>query len=133
MTVISGNLVARLTAHPSVARGLQHLVAHGLMDLNPWTLLIAGSDAVDRSDSMNLRYPSREVVCFAARRDTDDIACVVIASSGEFRAGEVIIVHDFASAGFEVDAVFADFWAWFRGAVEDLVDAARRMEDHRAG
>lgn len=71
------------------------------------------------------------VLCFAERRDTDDVACVLLSSSADYSAGQVLIVHDFAKPGSEVDAVFSDFWEWFRAAVEDMIDTFRHWNDVR--
>jgi len=52
---------------------------------------------------------------FARRQDCDDIACVV-------EGQQVVIIHDFASQGWEKRKQFVDFTAWFRAAVEDFIE-----------
>jgi hypothetical protein len=41
------------------------------------------------------RYPDRELVLFAVRQDNDDVAC------WDLDQGNVAVVHDFSSPGFE--------------------------------
>lgn len=53
---------------------------------------------------------------FATRQDNDDIAC------WDVGIGRVVVVHDFASAGYEHVAEFDTFYAWFQQAVEDFVN-----------
>jgi hypothetical protein len=34
----------------------------------------------------------------------------------------VVVIHDFASPGWEQRREYRDFWAWFHVAVEDMFD-----------
>ena len=52
----------------------------------------------------------------AVRRDNDDVAC------WDTAAGNVVIVHDFASPGYEQRSELRDFYAWFRQAIEDFIE-----------
>jgi hypothetical protein len=56
------------------------------------------------------------------RQDNDDVACWDADADADADAGKVVIVHDFASPGYEQRAELADFYSWFRQAIEDFID-----------
>lgn len=91
----------------------------GLIDLEPWEVLV-GDSLFKRFNGLKSRYPDRSYVPFAQRVDNDDVACWD-STSGSM---EVLIVHDFASPGWEQRQrpPFADFNAWLRQAIEDLIE-----------
>lgn len=93
------------------------VVELGLTDLEPWHVL-EGAALRERREGLLRRYGSRDLVPFARRQDDDDVACWEPARSGE----RVVVVHDFASPGWEDRAEYPDFHAWLRQAVEDLID-----------
>jgi hypothetical protein len=113
------------------ARAWKHTTQRNLIDLDPWMLLTSEGRIRTRSEGVNQRYGDRSVVCFAERRDTDDVACLVVSSRDENERGRVLIVHDFANAGAEVDASFLDFWEWFKAAVDDMIDTFQHWDDPR--
>jgi hypothetical protein len=88
---------------------------HGLTDIEPWWI-IEGERLRIRFSGLRERYPSRTLVPFALRQDNDDVACWDVAG------GNVTIIHDFASPGWEQRAELTDFYAWFRRAIEDFID-----------
>ena len=88
----------------------------GVTNLEPWRLL-EGAALHQRHRGLSQRYPNRSLVPFAARQDTDDVACWDAS-----RPGRVLVIHDFASAGYELEAEFPDFNAWLRQALEDFID-----------
>jgi hypothetical protein len=92
------------------------IVALSLIDLEPW-LILSGEALLSRSNGLRKRYPQRNLIPFARRLDNDDVACWEGA-----QAGEVKIIHDFASGGWESRAVFPDFEAWFGAAVQDMLN-----------
>ena len=94
--------------------GLVRIVSQNLVDLTPWHVMPRDL-ALTRLRGLRQRY-SRQYVPFAYRQDNDDIACIDPA-----RPDEVVIVHDFASDGFELRQRFDSFWAWFRVAVDDMI------------
>ena len=63
------------------------------------------------------RYPDRRLIPFARRGDNDDIACFEV-NKGE----QVMIIHDFASIGYEQRECFDTFWEWFRYAIELMIE-----------
>lgn len=93
------------------------VVEQGLVDLEPWHVL-HGEELRMLAKGLADRYPSRSLVPFARRQDNDDVACWEPAVSRD----AVVIVHDFASPGWESQGAFANFEAWFRQAVEDLIE-----------
>lgn len=106
---------AELPVWVEYPHAFRRVVKQGLCHLTPWHLL-EGHEAIRRHQGLAQRYPSRELFPFAYRQDNDDLAC------WERGTGErVIIVHDFASPGFEDEGVFDDTWAWFRTAVEETI------------
>jgi hypothetical protein len=94
--------------------GIGRVLAHGLVDLTPWHMMDREL-AKQRVRGLRERY-RRKYVPFARRQDNDDIACI-----DPERPGRVVIVHDFASEGYELRQEFESFWDWFRAAVEDMI------------
>ncbi|WNG48982.1 hypothetical protein F0U60_36325 [Archangium minus] len=95
--------------------GFARVVRQGILDLMPWHLMEAKA-AREKARALAGRYPSRELFPFAYRQDNDDIACW-----GKGHGEQVLIIHDFASPGFELERVFPTFWDWFREAVEETI------------
>lgn len=129
MSRLGTSIEQQLGGLPEFAGALRYAVDHGHVDLDPWILITSDEQVATRSAAVNGRYPGREVLCFSERQDTDDVACVVLRSSAGYAAGQVLIVHDFAKAGSEVDFVFSDFWDWFKAAVDDMIDTFRHLDD----
>lgn len=94
---------------------LYTVIGLGHVHLDPWTIL--SRDAIrTRLHGMRQRYPSRVLVPFANRSDSDDVACFDVDSS------LVRIIHDFASPGWELREQFSSFRAWFHSAIDDMLD-----------
>jgi hypothetical protein len=53
---------------------------------------------------------------FAVRQDNDDVAC------WDIDQANAVVVHDFASPGFEQRREFPGFYDWLRQAIEDLIE-----------
>lgn len=128
-----GDLVdGKLAGQTEFFRAWMHLIERNLIDLDPWALYTFSEQIAVRSRAVNARYSGREVLCFAERRDTDDVSCIVLGSdASEYPVGQVLIVHDFAKSGSEVDASYPDFWGWFRAAVDDLIDVFCHWVEHQ--
>jgi len=97
-------------------REFLRVVELGLSDLEPW-LVLEGEQLHLRHQGLRERFPGRSLVPFACRQDNDDVACWDV-DGGDRR---VVVVHDFASPGWEQRAQFAEFKDWLRQAVEDLI------------
>lgn len=97
-------------------REFQRLIECGLVNLEPWQIL-TGQDLRQKLAGLTERYPRRSLVPFAQRQDNDDVACW-----DTLQPGSVLIVHDFASPGWELQGQFPDTRAWLRQAFADFVD-----------
>ena len=98
-----------------LTREFIRVVELGLTNLEPWHIVF-GDRLRTRFEGVRKRYPSRRVVPFALRQGSDDLAAFVVGSY------EVIILHDFASPGYESRRTFDSFFGWFRAAIEDMID-----------
>ncbi len=94
--------------------GLLRIVEQNLVDLTPWQVM-PREMAAKRLEGLRRRY-SRKYVPFARRMNNDDLACL-----DPELPEEIVIVHDFASEGFERRQCFDSFWDWFRAAVEEMI------------
>lgn len=75
-----------------------------LIELEPWQIL-GGDQLGRRHEGLRLRYSARRLVPFARRQDDDDVACCDIDRGG------ISVIHDFADAGWEQRAAYADVYA----------------------
>lgn len=94
--------------------GLLKVVEQDLVDLSPWHIL-PRDQALARLEGLRTRYKT-PYVPFARRQDNDDLA-VLLPNAPD----RVVIVHDFASEGWEVRTEYETFWDWFRAAVEEMI------------
>jgi hypothetical protein len=97
-----------------VPPGLALVVEQHLVNLAPWQIMPRDL-AKKRLHGLRLRYP-QQYLPFARRQDNDDLACLDLS-----RPGAIILVHDFADPGSEVQEVYESFWDWFRAAIEDMI------------
>lgn len=95
--------------------GLLRMVGLGVTGLEPWWIL-TGDALRQRRAGLIERYPDHDYVPFAARQDCDDVAC------WDGRSDALVIVHDFASAGWERQGQFESFEAWARQAFDDFLE-----------
>ncbi len=97
-------------------REFERAVQLGLTNLEPWHLL-EGDDLRRTFAGLQERFRDRTLIPFASRQDNDDIAC------WDTQQGQsVLVVHDFASPGWEHRGRFESFWDWFRRAIEEMID-----------
>ncbi len=92
----------------------------GLTTIPPWYFLENG-DFQPLYEGLQSRYQEHFLLPFARRQYNDDVACFVIISP-RFPKSEVLVIHDFASPGYEVDENFQSFWDWFRRAIDDVIE-----------
>lgn len=97
-------------------QSFHRILRQSLVDLTPWHIMEARRVST-HFRGLSARYPSRALFPFACRQDNDDVACW---SKGE--GEKVLIIHDFASPGWEDSGSFEDVWSWFRHAVEETID-----------
>ena len=100
------------------------LINRRLVFLNPW--MLCSIDEVEiRYRGLQKRYPNRTLVPFARRFDNDDVACWENDDNKR-----VVVVHDFASSGWEDTGEFyPNFWAWFKAVVDDMIEYQSNFED----
>ncbi|WOH20018.1 hypothetical protein IRJ34_06755 [Paenarthrobacter sp. GOM3] len=111
---LSFQYLPRNFEYPSFYRNLVEL---NLTNLEPWRIL-HDQLLTRRAVGLSERYPSRILVPFARRVDSDDIACWDIDAG----YGAVSVVHDFANPGWEQKEEYEDIIGWFRKAIEDLIE-----------
>jgi hypothetical protein len=92
------------------------IVELGLTNLEPWRIL-GGEQLRQRLLGMRSRYPTRHLVPFAARQDSDDVA-----AWDSQDPGRVVIIHDYASPGDELVEEHPSFADWFKYAIQDMLD-----------
>ena len=92
------------------------IVDSGLAVFRPWRILkqphISG-----RMHGLSDRYPQRHLVPFALRMDCDDVACWE-----QGNMPKVVIVHDFASPGWERRKEFESVDEWLKAAIADFLE-----------
>jgi len=93
----------------------QKLIALGLVNFEFWHLLRA-DEVHPRMQALHERYPQRQLIPFARRKDNDDLACFEVG-----KADRVQIIHDFSSPGFEQRGAYRSFWDWYRAANEEMI------------
>ena len=91
-----------------------------LVNLRPWHL-VSDEEFAYFFSGINKRYPRRSVIPFARREDSDDVACFVCRDP-EQEPGTIIVMHDFASPGYENVARIQTFWEWFKYAVDEMIN-----------
>lgn len=92
------------------------IIELNLVDYDFWYLMSKEQVEI-RINGLKERYPNRELIPFARRDDSDDIACFDIR-----RGNKVQIIHDFASVGFEQRKEYDNFWDWFKEAIQEMID-----------
>lgn len=92
------------------------LLNSGITDIGPWQIL-QGQWLRVRCEGLKKRFPDRNLIPFARRLDSDDVACW-----DKRQPISVYIVHDFCAPGWEDRAEFGSFQAWYLAAQEDAKD-----------
>ena len=84
-------------------------------NLEPWNFFY--NHLKYRFNGLKERYPKRSIVPFARRKDNDDVACFEAKEPSE--NPRVIIIHDWASEGWENRGEYDDFLEWVQLAKEE--------------
>lgn len=92
------------------------------LDGTGWRMLDA-EESEALSAGINGRYQNRRVVAFARRDDSDDVACIIV-SEHEKTNCLIIVIHDYASRGWEVAGRFGQLKDW----IDDI--GASRLRGH---
>ena len=90
------------------------LLEHHLLDFDDWAIMDAQEQRA-RFEGLRSRYPARKLIPFARRYSNDDVACFGIIT-GE----QVLIIHDYASPGWENRASYSDVWAWLHFVIDEM-------------
>lgn len=91
------------------------IVELNLVDFEIWYLM-SNEQVNIRIEGLKSRYSSRNLIPFARRDDSDDIACFEVE-----KGNSVQIIHDFAGEGFEQRKEYKCFWDWFRDAIDEMI------------
>lgn len=100
----------------------EKLLELNLMDFDFW-YFFEEKRAVTRLKGLRNRYPDRNIIPFATRDDNDDIACF-----DKDDPNIVYIIHDFASAGYELRKTYSSLWDWFQDVINELILENREAE-----
>lgn len=84
-------------------------IKEGHSNIYPWDFYYH-EDLQFAYDGLRKRYPSRVVIPFAHRVDNDDVACFDAAEISD--NPKVVIIHDWASEGWENRGVLENFVDW---------------------
>lgn len=92
-------------------------LATGEQEFGGWFLLEESAAVVNKNKLKQL-YPSHEVLPFARRCDSDDVACLVL-NDPKYSRGTVLLIHDGAMLGSEVEKVITSLPQWFEQALNE--------------
>jgi hypothetical protein len=105
-----------LPAWFSYPDSFKRIFKQGLLDFDPW-IIMENENLRTRYEGLKKRYPTRELIPFARMDGNDDIACWE-----KNKNGKIIIIHDYASEGYENVREFDNFWDWLRSALEATIE-----------
>ena len=92
-------------------------LATGEQEFGGWFLLEEDAAVVNRNKLGQL-YPGRKILPFARRCDSHDVACLVL-NDPEHPHGTILLIHDGAMPGVEVEMVIDSLAQWFEQAQEE--------------
>ena len=95
------------------------LIALGIKEFEVWRIL-SPEESEKTLIGMSSRYSGCGYVPFAKCRRTDDVACYRVG-----HGSRVLIVHDWASRGWEKREEYEDIWAWIHYVVDELKDEVK--------
>lgn len=98
------------------SQGYKEMVELGLIDFGIWNF-IPDERIEGMIFGLKKLYPQRNLIPFAENNYNDDIACFD-AYSGE----KVLIIHTYASPGFEQRKEYENIWYWLSDVIKELVD-----------
>lgn len=84
------------------------LVKSGNDEFLPWYLMDK-EQLLTRYQGLKKRYPDRNLFPFARDDNSDDVACWE-----KEKPGKIVLIHDFASPGYENKKEFESFEEWYK-------------------
>ncbi|HEV2614881.1 MAG TPA: SMI1/KNR4 family protein [Gammaproteobacteria bacterium] len=99
------------------------------MDVEPWHFFCSHLDY--RFEGLKKRYPDKILIPFARRGDNDDVAC--FDGSQKSDDPKVLIIHDFATNGWENRGECENFPAWLKMAEAESLEWKQYMLSKRHG
>jgi len=94
-------------------------ISKDIPEMEPWRFLWS-AEAENLPSGLKKRYPERCLVPFARRIDNDDVAC--FDASDKSSNPRVVIIHDFASPGWEKRGEANNFLDWLELVKHDMED-----------
>lgn len=88
-----------------------NLINNGNDEFLPWYLMDK-EPLLIRYHGLQSRYPTRTLFPFARDDNSDDVACWE-----KEKPGKVVLLHDFASPGYENKMEFESFEKWYEFVV----------------
>ncbi len=118
MNVLDWLPYALVSEEVHVPPAFSRWLATGEQEFGGWFLLDESAAVVNKNKLKQL-YPSHETLPFARRSDSDsdDVACLVL-SDPKHPRGTVLLIHDGAMPGSEVEKVITSLSQWFEQAHE---------------
>lgn len=80
---------------------------------------MAERGGVANRERLKQLYPARDILPFARRRDPDDVACLV-RRDPEYPRRSVLVIHEDAMPGYEIDEVIGSLAEWLRQAQNEF-------------
>ena len=111
--LLNSNSLPEWFAYPEE---FQYMIQSGLLDIGCWQLL-QGDWLEVRHQGLKKRFPARDLVPFARRLDSDDVACWESVSFPN-----VLVIHDFCAPGWEARATYSSFEDWLKIASDEAKD-----------
>ena len=108
---------ALASAGSHVPPAFSQVLATGEQEFGGWFLLGKRS-AIANKIALEQLYPSHEILPFARRCDSDDVACLVL-NDPKHPRGTILLIHDGAMLGSEVEKVISSLPQWFEEALNE--------------
>lgn len=94
---------------------LERLIDLKLINFDLW-YLISREQSIVLFNQLNLQCSKKELIPFARRGDTEEIACFGIGNNEK-----VVVFKNCENLGYRPRKVFDSVWDWFRDAIEIMI------------
>ncbi len=118
MNVLSWLPYALASEKVHVPPAFSRWLATGEQEFGGWFLLDE-DPAVVNTNKLEQLCPGREILPFARRCDSDNVACLVL-NDPKHPHGTILLIHDGAMPGYEIEGVIDSLARWFEQAQEEL-------------